>query len=325
VFDQGDPNLTTLLGDTPGPLGFHDWADQALGGIGTDGMPSLGAMGRSADGAALSFGSPPQAALAAPAGEVTLARAQEMALQITTVFEGGTSMNYKALAGDFDGQGTSFGLIQWNFGQNTLGPLLKRMLAADATAFAGCFGDGADYDTLKTALDTNRQADQLAWARALQKKDRSAWASTFTALGGVEAFNRIQREQASAKYHPIVVGDIANLRRLNAELMKTIEFRTYAALFDTAVQQNGIGKAADEIALRVTSEKPATQLALVTIAVSERGAKASSAWQSDCISRRMGILQGTPYESKENKVTKKRSNPQFALVTDNGTKAVSGL
>jgi hypothetical protein len=27
LFDQGDPNVTTLLGDTPGPLGMNDWND----------------------------------------------------------------------------------------------------------------------------------------------------------------------------------------------------------------------------------------------------------------------------------------------------------
>ena len=30
VFDQGDPSLTTLLGNTPGPLGFNDWANVDL-------------------------------------------------------------------------------------------------------------------------------------------------------------------------------------------------------------------------------------------------------------------------------------------------------
>ncbi|MBL8472384.1 MAG: lysozyme [Rhodocyclaceae bacterium] len=30
LFDQGDPNVTSLLGDTPGPLGWGDWGDPAL-------------------------------------------------------------------------------------------------------------------------------------------------------------------------------------------------------------------------------------------------------------------------------------------------------
>lgn len=31
LFDQGDPNFTTLLGDTPGPLGMNDWNDPTIG------------------------------------------------------------------------------------------------------------------------------------------------------------------------------------------------------------------------------------------------------------------------------------------------------
>jgi GH24 family phage-related lysozyme (muramidase) len=59
MLDQGDPTVTTLLGDTPGPLGFNDWASPdlpnyfdltvpLLGGqaVGTDGIPiSLGSLG----------------------------------------------------------------------------------------------------------------------------------------------------------------------------------------------------------------------------------------------------------------------------------------
>lgn len=50
INDQGDPDVTTLLGDTPGPLGINDWA-----------MPDLpanhpGAIGLAADGTLLSKG-----------------------------------------------------------------------------------------------------------------------------------------------------------------------------------------------------------------------------------------------------------------------------
>jgi hypothetical protein len=34
-FDQGDPNVTTLLGDTPGPLGFNDANDPSIGPFGS--------------------------------------------------------------------------------------------------------------------------------------------------------------------------------------------------------------------------------------------------------------------------------------------------
>ena len=327
-FDQGDPRLTTLLGDTPGPLGFNDWADPTLARYSLRGPRLPGMCMRTADGVALSVsvaGPASASAITPSVGTITVGEAQEMALKITTVFEGGKSMNYQALAGDFDGQGMSFGLIQWNFGQNTLGPLLKLMLAAAATSFAASFGKDADYDTLKKSLDDNKQADQLAWARAVQKDQKAAWKAAFTALGSVDAFNRIQREQAAAKYHPIVVKDIASLREISVDLLKAVEFRTYAALFDAAVQQNGIGKTIADTKTRVKQEKPETQLDLLKIAVTERADAANDQWVSDCKSRRLGILGGAAYATDAHEVAAKRENGQYGLITESGTKEVSGL
>jgi hypothetical protein len=228
-------------------------------------------------------------------------------------------------ADDFDGQGTSFGLIQWNFGQNTLGPLLRKMKAAHATSFAGCFGQNADYDTLKQALDDNKQADQLAWARGLIKDDKAAWRAAFRAIGAVDAFNRIQRTEAAAQYHPKVQKALASLRALHPDLLTTVALRSYAALFDLCVQQNSLDKALAAIKQRCADAPPATQRALLEIAVVERGKKASSEWVSDCVSRRMGILSGQAWESTEHDITKKRDNPQYSLITDNGDRPVTGL
>ena len=92
-------------------------------------------------------------------------------------------MNYQALADNFDGQGTSFGLIQWNFGSGTLGPLLKQMLQADDAAFAGCFGSNTNYDSLKNAIASGSVTNQMSWALALLQANRPAWKAAFTALG----------------------------------------------------------------------------------------------------------------------------------------------
>lgn len=259
--------------------------------------------------------------------------AQDYSLRITTFFEGGKTLNYQALAGDGDGQGTSFGLIQWNFGQNTLGPLLKKMLAQNPKAFAACFGPDADYDTLKKALDSNNQANQLKWARQLLKNNKAAWSAAFNAIGAVAEFNRIQREQAAAKYHPKVTKALDTLRGIRSDLMSSVEFRSYAALFDLCVQQGAL-QGVQDIKEQVKKEKPGTQLDLLKIAVVVTGKKAtghvirnhkSISVVTDCISRRMGILTGDAYESTENKVTTKRFNPNYVLITQHGTEHVAGL
>ncbi|MEI8299824.1 MAG: hypothetical protein WCH32_17630 [Pseudomonadota bacterium] len=258
---------------------------------------------------------------------IALATAQEMALTLTTGYEGegGKAMNYQSLGDNFDGQGMSFGLIQWNFGQNTLGPLLLKMLNADATAFEACFGKGTDFATLKTALEGSKQADQLAWTAAAIKTNRLAWQSAFRAVGANDTFNRIQREQAAGQYHPIVVNSVESLRGISPNLMKTIEFRSYAALFDTAVQQNGTVAAAAAIKARVTKEKPTTQIELLKIAVTERARKANDRWVADCMSRRLGLLAGEAVKATEHEITATRNNPGFSLIASYGTANVAGF
>ena len=325
--DQSDPNVTALLGDTPGPIGYLDGADPTLPQFSFS-APLSGLMCRADDGTPLSLAA--NASLAAPAVTspaqyVSLLDAQEIALKITTYFEGGKSMNYQALADDFDGQGTSFGLIQWNFGSGTLGPLLKKMLDKDGTAFAGCFGADADYDTIKKALVDAKKADQLKWARDRIKNKRSAWESAFKNIGANDTFDRIQREEAAGQYHPKAVTVIKKIRQVTSTLFAHVEVRSYAAIFDLCVQQGGIDNVVDKIKKRVTDEKPASQLELMKIVVTERARTATNKWVSDCLSRRMGILTGAPSKSSEHDVTAERKNPQLALIGESGDKYVTGL
>ncbi|WP_395735940.1 hypothetical protein [Prosthecobacter sp.] len=327
VNDQGDPNIRSRVGDTPGPLGVNDYADpliQMLFGRNFALPNKLSRPLKSSNVVAQQM-CLPDGSTERMTEFLWLSQAQEYALCITTVFEGGKSMNYKALAGNFDGQGTSFGLIQWNFGSNTLGPLLKKMKDQNATAFAGCFGTDADYATLSAALDSGSKTDQMKWAANVIKNHKAAWTAAFNAIGSVEDFNKIQREEAAAKYHPAVVSCITKLRAAVPFLLSSIEFRSYAALFDLCVQQGSLSKAWDAVKEKLEKDKPTTQYDVIRIAVTERAKTASKAWVSDCLSRRLGILSGEVYESTENEVTKKRVNGQFELITTYGKHIVATL
>ena len=258
--------------------------------------------------------------------QVSLEQAQDIALRITNYFETGkTDLNYQGLTGDDDGQGTSFGVIQWNFGQGTLGPLLKQMLVADGAAFANCFGPDADYATLQAAIQQGSVAAQLAWARKLLQNNRDAWKSAFMKIGSVDSFNAIQRQQAVSQYHALAVKVIANLRGVSPPLFAKVEVRSYAAIYDLCVQQNGVAPALGSIRSRVTSEQPSTQLDLMKIAVTERGLIAKPVYVADCISRRMGILTGSTFATTNNGTTAKRANPNFSLLAGVGAQFVAGL
>lgn len=65
--DQGDPNVTTLLGDTPGPIGRLDAGDPTLPRVVLASAP-VGAAGRMEGGSAVAVGSKKPAALAPAIG-----------------------------------------------------------------------------------------------------------------------------------------------------------------------------------------------------------------------------------------------------------------
>ena len=73
-------------------------------------------------------------------------------LALTGAFETGTGVPdcFCGLSGDFDGQGISFGVLQWNFGQGSLQPLLKEMVTQHAEVAKSVFGE--HLDALEEAL-----------------------------------------------------------------------------------------------------------------------------------------------------------------------------
>lgn len=65
LWDQGDPSVTTLMGDSPGPLGLNDWATPGFPRADWLSVPHLGAVCRADDGSALILGTRDPAALPA--------------------------------------------------------------------------------------------------------------------------------------------------------------------------------------------------------------------------------------------------------------------
>jgi hypothetical protein len=160
---------------------------------------------------------------------------------------------------------TSFGLVQWNFGSGTLATLLNKMRASDPATFDACFTADSNYDALKTSLVLGKKgkAAQGAWARKLcsTADGKKAWKTSFENIGSVDSFNKIQFNTAIDDFNPTVENDIKYLRTFAPALIGKVEFRSYAALFDCAIQQGGLQRAADEIKAKVLSDKPKTQFA----------------------------------------------------------------
>ncbi|WP_174938462.1 lytic transglycosylase domain-containing protein [Burkholderia lata] len=256
---------------------------------------------------------------------VPLTEAQEIALFISAAFENSVP-KFDGCAGNFDGMGMSFGLIQWNFGKNTLGPVLKKMHDADPQAFESAFAPGTDYQTIWGAISDGNFVVQSSWAVTQQNSNHTNWMKTFQAIGTNEKFQKIQIQEA-AKYHNDILRCLRFLRGLRPDLMEVVQLVTYCALYDLCVQQGDLSKASNQIRERVVAENPATQIDLLKIAVQERAKTAIPKWVFDSTSRRMGIIQQKvyPHPPVKGEKDKPRENVNFKLLSGRAERNVCGL
>ncbi|MGF6598146.1 hypothetical protein P3T23_002863 [Paraburkholderia sp. GAS448] len=169
----------------------------------------------------------------------------------------------------------------------------------------------------------NRQA-LYNWAISQQAHNPN-WKSPFSKLGQVQAFQEIQIDQATSKYHPSVLDCIDFLRSVSPDLMKKVELLTYCDLYDLCVQQGSLARAAQEIRTRVANDHPTAQRQLLRIAVEERAKKANPSSVADCMSRRIGIFQQSAFTYVAYGVTKTRQNPKFHIISKDASNYVCGL
>ena len=246
---------------------------------------------------------------------IGLEQALETAFSVTAGYET-SGDKFQQVTGNFDGAGLSFGPAQVNFGTGTLEPLFERFRAADETALAACFGE--DYEEWKAVLALPSRDQKVGWADTISTGSRKAdvsqpWKGYLQAVGRVERFRAIMVEEILRKYGRKTLDDLARLRTICPEV-EIDHLRCLCSLYDVAIQQGGIKKAEAEIKARVEREKPRDQFHLVRIAVEERGKRAKSRWRADCISRRVGILEGVPTEISESGQRSQRGNISFYML-----------
>lgn len=146
---------------------------------------------------------------------------------------------FAGLTGDFDRQGISFGALQWNFGQTSLPPLLRRLDQRYPDVIDQIFGFDNDEnyaETLRHIIHEDRsKTEQVEWSRSIQIRTSVVypWSYRFKALGRTSECQEIQLEFAT---------DIMN-RALDycAEFGLTTE-RGVALMFDIVVQNGSMNR-----------------------------------------------------------------------------------
>jgi GH25 family lysozyme M1 (1,4-beta-N-acetylmuramidase) len=146
----------------------------------------------------------------APPELAVLSPSELKAVRITSTFETGRAGGFGGLSGNFDGQGLSFGLMNWTISAGSLVPLLQKFLRTEPERFQRIFGADAPrfrdmvFATRKDPQSGRSVRDveaQMAFVRgqmndAAQRNIVEPWRTYFQGLEHDPAFRRIEVEAA---------------------------------------------------------------------------------------------------------------------------------
>ncbi len=197
---------------------------------------------------------------------------------------------FGVVTGDFDGQGMSYGALQWNFGQRTLQPLFSQLLSSHREVAESIFGE--HLDRLQQAVSGN-QADAMAFAASIQdpvkKTVQEPWKSMFSALGHTPEFQVIEVSGAAAY---AARGD--SLRREYGLWSE----RAQALMFDICVQNGSIPNRVkslieeDFAALPATLSAEESEIEKMRIVANRRAEAANPRFIEDVRRRKLCIAEG---------------------------------
>ncbi len=210
---------------------------------------------------------------------------------------------FAGLTGDFDGQGISFGTLQWNIGQGSLQPLLEEMDQTHLDILQEIFGP--NFPVLRAMLKTDRE-EQLAWARSIQDLNRfvlfEPWRGQFKTLGRREEFQSIQVKHAGRLHQAAVA--VCDTYGVRSE-------RALALMFDIKVQNGSISDLVraqierDFQEIESAGDQALEEVARLRIIANRRAEAANPRWIEDVRRRKLtiangeGTVHGTHYNLQE--------------------------
>lgn len=214
---------------------------------------------------------------------------KQRAMAITGTFEGA---GWGGVSNAGDGMGWSFGVIQWNFGQSTLQPLILDMQANGPQTFVtACTQPVAAYGGKPINLAPELLAavrlpgrGGVQWCEQHQDANGQPlphWRAVFEALGNVQGFRTVQLKHAKPYMDRAEV------------YMSQFGFATDRALcllFDVCVQ---MGSISDESRARYAIESAsATSEQQKLVALARAVGPQAGQWSSDVESRKLAIATG---------------------------------
>jgi len=213
-------------------------------------------------------------------------------LSLTGSYETGAGIPdcFAGVSGDFDGQGISFGVLQWNFGQGSLQPLLKRMFSEHPEISRAIFHDR--FDLIRSKLH-GAKSELMSFARSIQHPIKhflyEPWRGMFKSLGRTGEFQRIEVSSANSLY-------LAALQ-LCADYGLWSE-RGVALMFDILVQNGSIssvvkGQIIADFQTVSAGVEDELEVARMRVVAKRRADAAKVRWREDVLARKLCIANGT--------------------------------
>ena len=225
----------------------------------------------------------------APVNPLASAPLINRCLALTGSFETGKQPPdcFCGITGDFDGQGISFGVLQWNIGQSSLQVLLKDVFEQHPAVCRDIFHE--NFDTV-LALGSAPVNQQLEFARSIQNRSvvQEPWMGMLKTLGRTPEFQNVQVEHARKKYDTAV--------QLCAEYQLQSE-RATALMFDIVTQNGSVGPIIKAQILADYESIPAgssesIETARMRIVANRRSAAARPEFVDDVRVRKLTIAEG---------------------------------
>ncbi|MGA1794859.1 MAG: peptidoglycan-binding domain-containing protein [bacterium] len=213
-------------------------------------------------------------------------------LALTGSFETGKGIPecFAGLSGDFDGQGMSFGVLQWNFGQDSLQALLGDMMKAHPDILKDIFQ--RHYDILEEALNSDKE-DLMVFVRSIQHPVRhflfEPWRGMFKSLGRTEEFQNTQLKYAEGLYRAAL--------KLCSEYDLWSE-RAAALMFDIKVQNGSIRSLVKRQILSAFGHLPGSvseeelEISKMRIVANLRAEASNPRWVEDVRARKLCCANG---------------------------------
>jgi hypothetical protein len=225
---------------------------------------------------------------------------------LTGTFETGKGLPecFCGISGDFDKQGISFGVLQWNFGQGSLQPLLLEMVETHSDVTESIFG--TNFKTVREAVLVSEKSEGheelVAFARSIQHpvthRIYEPWLGYAKALGRTSEFQAIQVKHAGKAFQRAL--ELASEFHVKSQ-------RAIALMFDI-VTQNGsirsVTKSQIESDIKQIPENLSAEereVSVLRIVANRRAEASKPRWVDDvrrrklCIANGKGIVHGIQF------------------------------